>query len=68
MRPDPLCNQKTVAERLDISERTLERWRVEGTGPTYLKAGRRVLYRQSDVDTWLNASKRVSTSQVLEAD
>ncbi|WP_422040163.1 helix-turn-helix transcriptional regulator [Roseibium sp.] len=65
MRPDPLCNQKTVAERLDISERTLERWRVEGTGPAYLKAGRRVLYRQSDVDTWLNASKRVSTSQVL---
>jgi excisionase family DNA binding protein len=56
-----------VAEVLRISRRTLERMRVEGTGPRYIKVGpgkrSRVLYRQQDVETWLNGYQFGSTSE-----
>jgi Helix-turn-helix domain len=35
-----------------LSLRTLRRWRQEGIGPAYVKVGRRVMYRPSDVETW----------------
>lgn len=56
-----------VAGMLRISRRTLERMRVEGTGPRYLKVGpgkrSRVLYRQADVEAWLNRFHFGSTSE-----
>ena len=56
-----------VAGMLRISRRTLERMRVDGTGPRYLKVGpgkrSRVLYRQSDVETWLGRFNYGSTSE-----
>lgn len=52
---------------LRISRRTLERMRVEGTGPRYLKVGpgkrSRVLYRQQDVEDWLGRFHFGSTSE-----
>jgi excisionase family DNA binding protein len=57
-----LLNQREAAELLSISERTLERKRVEGTGPRYVKAGRSVRYRQSDIETWINSRLVQSTS------
>ena len=56
-----------VAEMLRLSRRTLERMRVEGTGPRYLKAGpgkrSRVLYREADVLSWLERYQFGSTSE-----
>lgn len=56
-----------VAEVLRISRRTLERMRVEGTGPRFLKVGpgkkARVLYRQTDVMDWLGRHEYGSTSE-----
>ena len=56
-----------VAEMLRISRRTLERMRVEGTGPRYLKVGpgkrSRVLYRQGDVEEWIARFHYGSTSE-----
>ena len=56
-----------VAGMLRISRRTLERMRVDGTGPRYLKVGpgkrSRVLYRQSDVEAWLGKFNFGSTSE-----
>ena len=43
-------NQVQLARRWHLSPRTLERWRWEGVGPTYLKVGGRVLYRLSDIE------------------
>ena len=41
---------------LHVDSRTTLRWRTEGGGPAFIRAGaRRVLYRRSDVDTWLAA-------------
>ena len=44
------------------SRRTLQRLRQEGTGPRYYQAGRRVLYTREDLDAWLAANARQSTS------
>jgi hypothetical protein len=41
--------QDELADHWRISIRTLERWRVAGTGPASLKLNGRVLYRIEDV-------------------
>lgn len=32
---------------------TLRFWRHKGTGPTSFKVGRRVMYRETDIEAWL---------------
>lgn len=59
--------QAETADSLRLSERTLERMRVEGTGPTFVKAGRRVLYRQSDIHDWAAQRTFRSTSETGSA-
>lgn len=67
----PYLNSQEAADILRISIRTLERMRVEGTGPRYLKAGAgtrsRVLYRLADLDEWLQGRSFHSTSEYLTA-
>jgi predicted DNA-binding transcriptional regulator AlpA len=55
-----LLNQREAAELLRLSERTLERFRLTGAGPPYVKAGRRVAYRPEDLERWV--ADRVCTS------
>jgi excisionase family DNA binding protein len=57
-----LFMQREAAELLRLSERTLERMRVTGDGPPFVKAGRRVLYRPDDIDAWIASRVRTSTS------
>ena len=54
-------NQKQLAERWDISQRTLERWRAIGWGPLFLKIGGRVVYRLEDIEAYETNSLRSST-------
>ena len=51
-----------AAEYVGLSPRTLEKKRLEGTGPRYLKIGRAVIYDTSDLDDYLAAFTRTSTS------
>ena len=60
--PTDLLTTEEAARYLRLSARTLERYRVTGEGPRFLKIGRRVLYRQSDLDGWLKNKSRRSTS------
>jgi len=41
-----------LAIRWKISPRTLERWRYNRDGPTYLKLGSRVVYRLEDIEAY----------------
>ncbi|HEY0889664.1 MAG TPA: helix-turn-helix domain-containing protein [Nocardioides sp.] len=50
---DPLVTIEELAERIRTPEATLRFWRYKGTGPKSFKLGRRVMYRQSDIDSWL---------------
>lgn len=56
--------QSEAADLLRVSPRTLERYRVAGTGPRFVKLGRRVLYRASDLEAWAAANTFASTSEV----
>lgn len=44
-----------VAEWTGIPEATLRYFRHQGTGPKSAKLGRRVVYRESDVQAWIDA-------------
>jgi hypothetical protein len=54
-------SQRDLAGRLRISPRTLEGWRWRGTGPRFVKAGGRVLYRLEDVEAFEETQLRQST-------
>jgi len=60
-------NQRQLADRWDVSEATLERWRSEGIGPVFLKLQGRVLYRLEDVENFESESLRRSTSERVNA-
>ena len=55
-------NQNQLAERLNISPRTLERWRWLGEGPLFLKIGGRVVYRVQDIERYEAEQLRDSTT------
>ncbi len=43
-----------VATMTGIPEATLRFWRHQGTGPRSAKLGRRVVYREADVQAWID--------------
>lgn len=57
---------KQASAWLKISESTLEKFRLYGGGPRYIKAGRgsqsRVVYDPADLRDWVEEHKRASTS------
>lgn len=50
-----------AAAALGVTTRTLDTWRSEGRGPDFIKAGGRVLYRESDLADWLNLNVIVTS-------
>ena len=64
---DSLFNQRAAAQFLGISVRTLERYRVSGTGPRFCRLGHRLVrYREADLEEWVRQSLRASTSESSE--
>ena len=57
-----LLTATEVAEALGLTIRTLEDWRYKGEGPPFLKIGHRVRYDAADLERWLAAQRRRSTS------
>ncbi|HRD88351.1 MAG TPA: helix-turn-helix domain-containing protein [Accumulibacter sp.] len=54
-----------LAARWQVSEKSLERWRRDGTGPEFMKLGGRVLYRLDQVEAHECRHLRSCTSQRL---
>lgn len=65
--PDAMLDERQVAETLNLSVFTLQRWRVKGRGPAFAKLGSAVRYRRGDVDAWLRANSFTSTSEATVA-
>jgi hypothetical protein len=63
LHPNSLLLQNQLAKILHKSVRSLERDRVQGSGPKFCKAGKRVLYRWSDVLKFLEDNSFSSTSE-----
>lgn len=58
-----VLNAAQAAERLGLSTSTLAKLRLYGTGPTYSKLGRRVVYQPDDLEAWILANRFQSTSE-----
>ena len=58
-----LLTQPETAEVTRLSERTLERHRLAGTGPAFVRLGRRVFYRREDLEAWIADCTHRSTCE-----
>ncbi|MBV9828492.1 MAG: helix-turn-helix domain-containing protein [Alphaproteobacteria bacterium] len=64
-----MLDQKAVAEYLSVKPRTLEDWRLKGTGPRFVRMSPRcVRYRLDDVAAWAEARTVRNTAEPVRAD
>lgn len=49
-----LLRIEDVAQRTGIPVNTLRYWRKEGRGPRFVRIGRRLVCRASDLEQWIN--------------
>ena len=50
-------DETAAAAYLGVARATLRNWRSRGTGPAYLRLGRRRLYARTDLDKYLQAHR-----------
>jgi predicted DNA-binding transcriptional regulator AlpA len=62
MTIESLLNETQVAQITGRSVPTLQKDRLRGSGPLFVKIGRLVRYRPVDVDKWIVERVRRSTS------
>jgi len=63
---DKLMTQREVKEITGLADSTLEQWRLKGKGPKFIKLGRLVRYRTSDVQAYIAGLKGFAST--TEAD
>jgi predicted DNA-binding transcriptional regulator AlpA len=49
----PFIDEKQLCAHLGISSVTATKWRAHAAGPPFIKVGRLVRYRRTDVEAWL---------------
>lgn len=49
----PLLTPEDLSDMLQMPLRTLDDWRYRHVGPDYIRIGKRVRYRLSSVEAWL---------------
>jgi excisionase family DNA binding protein len=54
---------KEAAAYVPIARGTLDKLRIYGGGPRYIKLGKKVLYDRADLDAWIEEHKRTTTDQ-----
>lgn len=55
MSPDKHLTVEDFADRVGVPVQTVYDWNTRGLGPTYMRIGRYVRYRLTDVVAWENA-------------
>ena len=60
-----LLNQSEAAKLLNLSTRTMERFRLQGNGPRFIKCGRSVRYRLDLLEEWVSRRVVSSTSDAV---
>ena len=62
IHPRPKLKTGRAAAYTGLAKSTLEKLRVSGEGCPFIRIGRAVLYDPDDLDIWLVAHRRKSTS------
>ena len=58
-----LLTETEAAKLIGFSIRTVQKWRMQGRGPKFVKVSSRAIrYRREDVDAWIESRLRSSTS------
>lgn len=60
---DRAVNDTEAAQRLGVSPRYLRQLREEGAGPAYIRLGRRVVYKLTDLAAFANAHRVVPAGE-----
>lgn len=60
--PTDKLDTEGAASYCGVGKSTLEKLRLTGGGPAYLKPTRSVVYQVSDLDAWIDRHRRTSTS------
>lgn len=72
--PTPYLSEPAAAAYMNRPRRSLQQMRWKGDGPRFLKLGRNILYRKTDLDEWLaqravlktrNSDDGIPLSQVM---
>ena len=63
--PELLTTQE-VAELLNVSKRSVIRWRNERIGPPWCKLGRNIRYRRESLEHWIAESEQQSVAEVAQ--
>ena len=58
----PLITERDASEPLGVSVRTLQKWRLQGNGPRFVKLGHAVRYDVKDLEAYIERARRRSTS------
>ena len=58
MEQPEYLSEKRLARRWGLSHRTLERWRHDDHGPSYLNIGGRVVYQRADIEAYEATRRR----------
>ena len=58
-----LLDEREASTYLKISPRTVQSWRLTGDGPQFVKIGRVVRYRRSDLDAYITSRIVANTAQ-----
>ena len=61
--PEQLYNEKETAKLLSLSVKTLQRYRYTGGGPIYVKLGKSVRYKESDIAKYISVKTRNITTE-----
>ena len=62
-----LLKEHEVARVLNVEVATLRRWRWAGQGPRFIKVGAAVRYDPADLNAFIKAGVRTSTSDFGDA-
>lgn len=61
--PEEFVDVLELTRRTHLGKSSWDKIRMTEDGPPYIKIGRRVIYRWSDVQSWLSAQARTSTRE-----
>jgi predicted DNA-binding transcriptional regulator AlpA len=62
LRMTRLLTERDASQWLGLSVRTLQKWRLQGDGPKFLKLGHAVRYDPADLQVYMDSVRRRSTS------
>jgi predicted DNA-binding transcriptional regulator AlpA len=63
-----VLSEAEIAKMFDMTERTLRIWRKNKSGPKFVKIGRSVFYRLTDIEAWIAEQAKCAPASEEESE